>query len=175
MRQFSTQKELGLIGVGYGIVLGGSALAAYQRYAWKQAHPDIVVASSGMYAAGDMMLAMFASALLLIPTFFLVRLLSRMERPAMLYARILLASALTAPVALAIFRLSGSVAIEAFGALSFMRLWWSPFVLAVIIASRLLAKFPASRRLLNYALLAEAGTLATSLALIAVAMSSHNH
>jgi hypothetical protein len=166
MQAISNRTQLRLIGAAYAGVLSFTALTLYARYSWEQAHLADVLASSGMYAGGDMLLAMFLTLLVLVPTFFLVRLISQAERPAQLYAGLMLAVALSAPVALALFRLGGALAVEPVGALSFMRLFWSPFVLALLIASRLLARFPTPSRILNFALLAEGGTLALSLALL---------
>ncbi|MSO19982.1 MAG: hypothetical protein EXQ56_05870 [Acidobacteria bacterium] len=164
--------QLQLIGAGYAVVLSFAAVVIYQRYAWAAANPEIVLASSGMYAGGDGILAFFITICLMVPTLFLVRVVSQFERPATIYAKVLAAIGLTTPLCLALFRLGSPPVPELLLAASFFRLVWSPFTLVLMIASRFMAKYPQTRRLTNYALLAEGATIAAAIVMIVLAMNS---
>jgi hypothetical protein len=166
MRQISTRWQLSLIGVGYVLVLGGASVIVYRRLAWEAANPEIVMASSGMYAGGDMLLAIFVGLLLLVPTIFLVRLLSQQENTALLLAKALLALGISAPVSLTSFVIGLKIAPGNLLALGFFRLLGSPVVLPLLIASWFLSKFPRARRLIALATLAEGFALAGAIALL---------
>lgn len=174
MQAVSKRPQLWLIGIAYAAIIGFAAVSFHARYVWYEAHPGESMASSGMYAAGDTLLAAFVTILLLVPTIFLLRLVSREEANARISAKLMLALGLSAPLSLFLFRLGAETVPELLFAGTFFRLAWSPFVLILIIAGRVLARFPQPRRLLNYALLAEAGTLALSLALILFAWPTSN-
>ena len=57
----SNRTQHWLIGLGYAAVLGFAVVSFGTRYAWERAHPAEALASSGMYAAGDMLLAQAAN------------------------------------------------------------------------------------------------------------------
>ena len=154
-----------MIGTGYAVVLPFAAVVLYKRHAWEAAHSAEVIASSGMYAAGDMMLYLFITFLFLIPTIFPVRVISKFEVPATVYSKTLLVIGLTAPLCLGILFL-GHERVPNLSAYCFFRLLWSPVILALMTFSRIMAKFQITKRLSCYALLAETTTLCLSIVLI---------
>jgi hypothetical protein len=161
-----------LIASGYVAAVGIGAMLIYTRLMWEAAHPEEVMESSGMFAFGDMLLYMFAGLLLLVPTFFLVRMLSRSERTGITSARVLLAVALSAPLSLILMLLGQDMIPGALLAGAFMRLEWSPLVFVFLLGSRLLARFSPAQRLLSYALLAEVMAILIAIAILLFASSS---
>src|SRR3954466_9355333 len=155
-----------MITVGYGVVLACSALLVYQRYLQYIRYPDDAIASSGMYAFGDMLLAIFICFLLMIPTIFLIRVMSRYEGKYAVYSKILLGLSATAPISLGVMFIHQIPETSLVRDLSLWRLLWSPLVFVGLGISRLMAKFVSSKRLSSYALLLEGATIAISIAMI---------
>jgi hypothetical protein len=152
------------------VILAFAGVTSYSRYAYQAAHPADVQAASGMFAAGDMMLEVFIAVLLILPTLFLIRLLSGFEGPATVYSKLLLLVALSAPLALGIFVLGETQLPQGLGSSCFLRLLWSPFVLALIVFSRAVTKFQAAKRFASYALVSEGATFCVSLAMVIFSM-----
>src|SRR5689334_20415031 len=113
-----------MIGGGYAVVVPYSSTLVYKRHAWETAHSAEVIAASGMYAGGDMFLALFITFLFMIPTIFLVRVISKFEVPAAVYSKTLLVVGLSAPLCLAIL-FFGHQRAPNLSAYCFFRLLWS--------------------------------------------------
>jgi hypothetical protein len=172
VKSLSTKTQLAVILVAYAGILTLGGVAFYNRRLQQGAHPADVAAASGMYAAGDMMLGLFIAFLLMLPTFFLIRLLSKFETAAAIYSKILLMVALSAPLALGAFLVGGTDVSENLEGACLLRLLWSPLILTLIAFSRFVAKYEVPRRLASYALVSEAAALCGSLALVIFSMRS---
>lgn len=166
MKPISLRLQLGLVAAGYAAVLAGAGVLLYDRYMLYVTHPDDTTASSGMYAFGDWMLAIFIGCMLLVPTFFLAWIVRNSESYSTNYARLMLAASFTAPLCgiLGIIpALSHGPGI--LGEVCAARMLCSPVVLVGLGVSRLLAKYPRAKRLTSYALLVEVLTLVVGVAL----------
>ena len=155
-------------------MLAFAAVVLYSRHVWEEAHPAEVMASSGMYAAGDMILYIFITILGMIPTLFLIRVISKFEASATVYSKILFAIGLSAPLCLGIF-LGRQYVPPNLSVACFMRLLWSPFFVAVMVFSQIVAKFRNAKRLTFYALTSEGVTFCISIALLILSMRSGRH
>lgn len=125
-----------------------------------------------MFAAGDMMLYLFITFLVMIPTVLLIRVIARFEATATVYSKILLVIGLSAPLCLAIFLMGQQYVPPNLSVSCFMRLLWSPLLLALMVFSQIVARFPSAKRLTFYALVSEGATFCISVALILVSMRS---
>jgi hypothetical protein len=119
-------------------------IAGYLQYV---EHPQDANQYGGMWAGGDMLLGIFIFCLFLVPTFFLILVVRKSEPLYIGYAKVLLVLSLTAPLSIGLLaipmvRESDSV----LGLVCMWRLFGSPFVLAGIAGSRLLAQFPRAKR-----------------------------
>jgi hypothetical protein len=157
---------LGFIGLGYGAVLVVAAAMVIPRYLYELRHPDEVLASSGMYAFGDFVLAIFIVCLLAIPTVFLIWVAAKFEAFYETYSQVLLSLSLSAPVCLGVVALGESALVQSMRVYCFLRLFWSPLILVGMGVSRLAARFERAKKLVSYALLVEGVTLAASVALL---------
>jgi hypothetical protein len=166
VKPISTKTKLALVGAGYAAVLAYAAYESHLRYLEELNHPEDVIAYSGMYAGGDLILEVFILFLFMIPTFFLVRIGAKFEPPYTTYSKTLLIVAWSAPVCLGLLFFGDKHLSENLGVLCFERLLWSPFILALIGMSRLMARFNRAKRLTLYALLLEGATLCLSIAAI---------
>jgi hypothetical protein len=155
-----------MVAAGYAVVLAFAAAEFYARYLLEQDDPAAVSAASGMWAGGDLLLELFVAVLLMIPTFFLVRIGSKFETPYTIYSKTLLIIGFSAPLCLALLAVGSQVLPENLVAFCFERLMWSPFILAIIGMSRLMARFDRAKRFMSYALLLEVATLGGSVAAI---------
>lgn len=160
MKAFSLRAQLGWVAAGYAGAIVAAALLVAMRYMQYRLHPEDANQYSGMWAGGDMVLAAFIFCMFLVPTFFLVLVARKSEPVATGYAKVLVAFSLTAPASIGLLAIS---AIEnsnsILGWACMWRLFGSPFVLAGMAGSRLLARFPQAKRLSSYATLIEAATL----------------
>jgi hypothetical protein len=68
-----------LVGAGYAVILAFAGEEFYTQYLYEISHREEVIASSGMYAGGDMILEIFVALLLMIPTFFLIWIVAKFE------------------------------------------------------------------------------------------------
>ena len=166
MKTSSTKTKLALVGAGYAVVLAFAAAEFHLRSLMERNDPAGVTASSGMYAAGDMLLDMFLTFLLMIPTFFLVWIGAKFESPYTIYSKTLLIVGFSAPVSLGLLFWGSKYLPGDIGAYCFLRLLWSPFILGLIGMSRLMARFDRAKRLTSYALTVEGTTFTVSIAMI---------
>ena len=167
MKPIPWRVQLGAVAVGYVAVLLVAAVLVYVRHMQYVNHPADVMASGGMYAAGDLMLEFFIGGLFLIPTFLLVLVIRKSETPYTRYSQTLLGLSLTAPICLGVLLIPAVSQGNSFlGWFCMDRLFASPFVVVGLAVSRFLARFSRAKRLASYALLLEVGTVALLVALI---------
>jgi hypothetical protein len=160
MKALSQRAQLMLVAAGYAAVAAMSVFLVAWRYLQYKLHPDDANLYGGMWAGGDMMLAVFIFCLLMVPTFFLALVIRKSELLYTRYAKVLVGVGASAPISL------GVIAIPAVGQgngwlgwVFFWRVLGSPLVFLAMTGSRLLARFPRAKRLCNYALLIEGLTL----------------
>ena len=166
MKTISWRVQLGLIAVGYAAVLAYAASLLHTRHLQELNHPADVMASGGMYAGGDMLLEIFIACLVMIPTFFLVRVMAKYEALYTVYSQVLLGISLSAPVSLSVLYLGRNYLANFIVVFCFLRLMWSPLILAGMGISRLMARFNRAKRAAAYALLIEGVTLGVAVALV---------
>jgi hypothetical protein len=168
MEQSPSRLLLRLVAVIYGGVILLSAVLVYIRYLAYVNHPDDVMASSGMWAGGDLMLEFFIAGMFLVPTFLLVLVIRKYEMAYTRYSQTLLAISLTAPLSVALFFIPAiSQSNNPLGYACMYRLFAAPMVIVGLAMSRIFARFRRAKRFSSYALLVEAGTLGTMVALLA--------
>jgi hypothetical protein len=179
MKPVPLRVQLILVAAGYAAVLAIATVMVYARHMQYVNHPEEVVASSGMYAAGDLMLEIFIGCMLLVPTFFLVLVIRNSEALYNRYSLILLGLSLTAPLCLGVFSIP-AVSQETvdrgtmlLGEICLDRLFVSPLVVVGLVFSRLLARFDRAKRLTLYALLVEVLTLVFMTALFLFSARAH--
>jgi hypothetical protein len=166
VKPISPRTQLWLIGLGYAAVFFVAAVLILARYLLEHFHRAEVTAASGMYAAGDTMLAIFIVCLFMIPTAFLVWVMAKYESVYMTYSQLLVGLSLSAPVCLSLFVFDKNHVAESLLIVCLCRLVGSPFVLVGIIVSRLVARFDRAKKLTMYALLIEGLTLGIAIALL---------
>lgn len=174
MGPISLRAKLGWVAAGYAAVLGASTFLVVWRCLQYRWHPEDANQYSGMWAGGDMILGAFIFCLFLVPTFFLVLVARESEPLNTSYARVLLGVSLTAPLSIGMMAISAvSQSNSLLGWACMWRLFGSPFILAGMAGSRLLARFPRAKRLSSYAVLIEAGTIAAMIILLGVQARAH--
>lgn len=151
--------QLCLVALGYMAVFGIAAILIVWRYMQYAERPADMTPSGGMWAGGDLILELLICGMLLVVTFFLVLVIYKSESAYNLYAKLMLALSITAPVSV------GLIAIPAVGEGSSLlgygclfRLFASPVVLVALGMNRMFARFPKAKRITKYALLIEALT-----------------
>jgi len=154
--------KFGLAALGYAAVFVVSAGLLYQRHLVELQDP--VGVSGGMSAFGDMLLHLFIGCLFLVPTTFLIWIIAKVEGWYHTYSKFLLGLSLSGPVCLTMFLLGEEYVAQSLGWFCLFRIMGSPLVLAGMGISRLAARFDRAKRLSSYALLAEALTLGTTVA-----------
>ena len=153
------------VAFGYALILTFWALLTFQRQLIELQDPAAATASSGMWAFGDALVSVGTGFLLLVPTFFLLRVMARHESAYTLYSKLALAITLTAPLALALLA-SGRLPHEGFlENNTLLRLLYSPFVIVILAMSRIMARFATAKRLLLYALSTESLALLVTIAM----------
>lgn len=160
-----------LIAFGYAAVLFASAILYYQRHLAELQNP--VDSAGGMWAFGDLMLDVFVFGMFLVPTFFLLRLMSQADSLYATYSKILLAISLTAPLAvllLVIFKSNSQPLQDT----CFDRLFRSPAVLVILILSRIFGRHHRLKRLITYALGIEGLTLVGCIATFVLLAGAHS-
>jgi hypothetical protein len=167
----SSRMQFGLVAIGYAAVLVFAAGSLYARHLLDLQDP--AAASGGMAAAGDAMLHLFIGFLFLIPTVFLIRILTRHEALYLSYSRFLFGLSLSAPVCLGIVFLGDKFVAPSLSWICFFRILESPIVLAGIGISRFAARSDRAKRFGSYALLVEGLTLTLPVAAFAVALIIH--
>ena len=164
MKPISWRVRLGLIGLAYAGVLVVAAGLLFRRHLQELQNP--VDAAGGMWAGGDLLLEIFIACLFMIPTIFLVRFMTQFEPVYMRYSQLLVGLSLSAPVCLGLFYFGKNHVADGLRLACLSRLLWVPFVLVVMIASRLVARFDRAKKLANYALLIEGLTMGVGVALV---------
>ena len=172
MKSISWRAHLGLVALGYAVVLVVAATLLYGRHLQELKYP--AEASGGMWAAGDAFLWIFIACLFKVPTVFLVWVIAKSESIYKTYSQLLLGLSLSAPVSLALFTLGQNYLAQSVGVLCLFRLVGSPFILLGIGVNRLVARFDRAKKLVSYALLIEGLTLATAVVLLIHAWSAPN-
>lgn len=157
MKPKSFRAQLGFVALGYAAVLMIAAALLLARYLQERMNP--ADAAGGMWAFGDLLLGIFIVCLFMIPTFFLVWVMAKVEAVYTTYSQLLLGIALSAPVCLGLSVLGKNHISENLASFCFCRLALSPFILVVMGVSRWMARFGLAKKLTFYALLAEGLTL----------------
>lgn len=156
--------QLWLIALAYAAVFVIAATLLYERHLQELKYP--AEASGGMWAAGDLLLDIFIACLFMVPTAFLIWVTARFEAFYTPYSKFLLGLSLSAPVCLSVLYLGGKHVGESLINLCLYRLIGSPFILAGISISRLVARFDRAKRFASYAVLIEVLTLGIAIALL---------
>ena len=138
MKSISWRAHLGLVALGYAVVLVIAAALLYGRHLQELLYP--VEASGGMWAAGDAFLWIFIACLFMVPTVFLVWVIAKSESIYKTYSQLLLGLSLSAPVSLALFTLGQNYLAQSVWVLCLFRLVSSPFIILGIGVSRLVAR-----------------------------------
>lgn len=174
MRGIPWRVQLGLVAACYAAVLTLAAALVIERYLQYVRHPEDVAASSGMYAFGDLMLEMFIAGALLVPTILLVLVIAKSETAYAIYSKVLFTLSLSAPLSFGLLLIPAvSSGPGQLGFICMYRLEVSPFALAALGFSRMMARFPLSKRITSYALLTEAFTLIAVIAAFAASVVRH--
>jgi hypothetical protein len=163
METVAWRSQLRLVGLGYGAVLVFATAVLFGRHLQELQNP--VDAAGGMWAFGDAILWIFLACLFMVPTAFLVWVMSKSESVYRTYSRFLLGLSLSAPVSLALFALGRKYFSQDVSNFCLVRLGLSPFILLGIGVSWLVARFDRAKRLVWYALLVEGFTFASAMAL----------
>jgi hypothetical protein len=174
METVSLRAKLSWVAAGYAAVVAASTFLVAWRYMQYRWHPADANQYGGMWAGGDMVLGVFIFCLFMVPTFFLVLVARKSEPLYVAYAKVLFFISLTAPasiglMAIPMMRESDSL----LGWFCMWRLLGSPFLLAGMAGSRLLATFPRAKSWSLYAVLIEAATLGAMIVLFGVASRRH--
>jgi hypothetical protein len=148
--------------MGYAAVLVFAAASLYIRHLIELQDP--AAASGGMVAFGDTILDLFIGCLFLIPTAFLVWIMSEDEALYTAYSRFLFGLSLSAPVCLSVVSFGDGYVAQSLGWLCFFRILESPIVLVGMGISRLAARFDRAKKLASYALIIEGLTLGLAVA-----------
>jgi hypothetical protein len=162
MKPISWHAQLSLVASAYAAIFLWAGLLVFQRHMQYVNQPADVMASGGMYAAGDLMLEIFIAGLFLIPTFLLVLIIRKSETAYTRYSQILLGLSLTSPICLGVFLIPAvNQGNSLLGWFCMDRLFVSPIIIFALGVSRLFANFRRAKRLTSYALLLEGGTVAS--------------
>jgi hypothetical protein len=156
---------LWLIGLGYLAVVAIAAAWILVRRLQEMQNP--AEASGGMYAAGDLMLAIMLVLLFMIPSFFLVRMVARSEGASIIYSQLLVGTSLSAPLCLGLLAFTRNHAAQSLidlglDRLCLYRLVCSPLLLVWMVISRLVARVRLAKKLSMYGMLIEGASLAVS-------------
>ena len=160
MEALSLRAKLKWVAGGYAVVLAASVFLVVVRNLQYALHPADANQYGGMWAGGDMVLAVFIFCLFLVPTFFLVLVIRKSEVLYTRYAKVLFGIGLSAPVSIGLLAIpmvrdSDSL----LGWVCMWRILGSPLIFVGLAASRLVARFPRAKRLCSYAVLIEGMTL----------------
>lgn len=169
MNSIPWRVQFGIVAAGYVAVLLLAALLVYDRHMQYVNHPADVMAAGGMYAGGDLILALFIGCLFFIPTFLLILVIRKSETAYTKYAQVLLGLCFTVPVCLLGLLAVANQENSLLGEFCFYRLLASPLVIVGLVLSWLFARFSRARQLILYALGIEAGTLVIGLVVFVIA------
>lgn len=156
--------HLALILIGFAIVLAIWGGNLYTRHLQAVAHPEDDNASGGMYAFAEALSNLFSACLLMVPTLFLIRFLSRFETIYTAFSKLLFWLSATMPVIVVASYVARST--QFMGDLMVLRVLASPFCVTGMAFSRLVARTGLTRSLTLRALLIEAGGLAMAMSLL---------
>lgn len=157
MRLSDTRAQLWIVAAGYAGVFAAAAFLIFARHMAELADP--AGAGGGMYAFGELLMYIFIGCLFMIPTAFLIWVVAKFEAVSTGYSKFLVGLGVSAPVCLGMFVLGQSYLAESVNSFCIYRLVASPFVLAGIGFSRVVAKFDRAKKLASYALLIETLTV----------------
>ena len=160
--RISHRAQVRLIAGGYALTLLGWAQSFWSRHLADIAYPD--EAAGGMRAFGDFLADSFFCALLMVPTFFAMRLMAKSKPTSLVYAQFLFFLSLTAPALLAICQIRPLQ--DTFGALWMVRLAAAPFLLVIMGLSRWFAHIEDAKRCATRALMIESAALVLAVAVI---------
>jgi hypothetical protein len=135
--------QLGIVGAGYAAVSLLTALLLFSRHMQYVKNSADAAAAGGMWAGGDLILAIFIGCLFCVPTFLLVLVIRK---------------------SLLLLWATGQ-GNSFFGWFSFYRVLASPLFIIGFVVSWLLGRFARAKRLLLYALGIEAGALVIGIAI----------
>ncbi|HXC00377.1 MAG TPA: hypothetical protein VNU74_08250 [Terriglobales bacterium] len=166
MKPSSWRTQIWLIASGYAAFLAVAAILILARYLLEHFHRADVAAAGGMYAFGDLILAIFIVCLFMIPTVFLVWVMAKHESVYTTYSQLLVGVSLSAPVCLNLFYFGRNHMAESLITVCLFRLVASPFILLGIGVSRFVARFGRAKKLTSYALLIEGVSLGIAIALL---------
>jgi len=174
VKSLSLRAQLGSVAAGYVAVLAASTFLIIWRYLQYTWHPQDANQYGGMWAGGDMVLGVFIFCLFMVPTFFLVLVARKSEPLYINYAKVLVVLSLTSPLSMGLLAIPAiGQSNSLLGSACMWRLLGAPFILAGMVGSRLLARFPRAKRLCSYATLIEAAALVAMVVLLGVGMSRH--
>src|SRR5581483_470707 len=174
MKAIPWRVQLGFVVTSYAATIALATFLIVVRYLQYVRHPEDVMASSGMYAGGDMLLALFIGLMLLLPTCLLALVLRNSESLYTGYGKAVMGVSLTAPVCLGLLVLPAvNQSPMLLGEFCIFRLINAPFAFAGLVFSRLLARFRQSKRLTTYALLIEGLTFASMVGLLFIGVWTH--
>jgi hypothetical protein len=165
VKSSSLRTQLWFVGLGYTAVFAIAAAIILARYLQERFYRAEMAAAGGMSAFGDLVLGIFLACLFMIPTAFLVWIMAKYESAYTTYSQLLVGISLSAPVCLSLFVFGKNHLSESLFVVCLSRLVVSPFILAGIAFSRLVARFAQAKRLTSYALLIEGLTLCIAVAL----------
>jgi hypothetical protein len=174
METFSLRAKLSWVAAGYAAVVAASVFLVAWRYLQYRWHPADANQYGAMWAGGDMVLGVFICCLFMVPTFVLVLVARKSEPLYAGYSKVLFFVSLTAPASIGLLAIPAiSRSNGLLGWVCMWRLLASPFLLAGMAGSRLLARFPRAKSWSLYAVLIEAVTLGTMIVLLGVAARRH--
>jgi|SRR5450432_600483 len=132
------------------------------RQAYYIPHSGDLKGFGGRYASSAAVSDAFHGCLLMVPTVFLIRFMSKFEIVYSAYSKVLVGLSLTAPIFLA-----GSL-LGPLKTICLIRLMASPFVLVGMGISRWMARFDLAKKLTQWALVIESVTLGIAVVLFFV-------
>ena len=171
VKAISNRMQFALVGLGYAAVLAVSTALLFRRQLLELQDP--VTFSGGMAAAGDTMLYFFIGCLFLIPTAFLIWVISKFEVFYTAYSQFLLGLSLSAPICLTVLVFDSNHVAESIGWISGFRVLGSPIVLVGMGISRYVARFDRAKRFATYALLVEGVTICLMVAALTGVIFMH--
>lgn len=158
MKSIPWRAQLAVVAGAYLAAFAASAAIVAGRYLMERRNPADF--NGGMAAFGDWMLEWFIGGLLLIPTVMLALVIRNREEIYARFSKVLLCFSLTAPISLGLSLLPAvSQSNTVLGFFCLYRMLAAPVVIVWLGASRLLARFKLSKRLLTSALLVETITI----------------
>jgi len=170
MNSIPWRVQLGMVAAGYVAVIGLAVVLVYDRHMLYINHAAEAAAAGGMYAGGDLLLALFIACLFSVPTFLLILVIRKSETASIRYAKVLLGVSLTFPACFVGLLPAVNQTNSLLGDFCIYRSWTSPLVMAGLVISWLFARFPRAKRLILYALGVEAGTLMIGITIFVIGL-----